>query len=211
MLTMLEINDDTTSLFVRGDSRLLFDVKSSLGHFKFADPPSCVHLPTAELQSMFLSDFGQYITTCSASFRQDQQQSHLYKRFLRLFRELEDHVVFLVHVSSGGPGRAQDLFDISLQKTPTSGCAQYLTASTIKLDTMVHKRPDHQAYSKSLIQRFPTYIVSKILSMYIAISRGLHATHDRLWSAAIHDESSLIQSFNRGASSSFRASFQFNT
>ena len=209
ILQILQINESIANLLTHISTNLIFDIKASLGHFKVEPCPACDHL-CDDLRSLCTNDLGQYLTTRGSLFYQQQQQSQEYKQLLRLLREFEDHLVFLVHVSSGGPGRAQDLFDVFLQQSPTGGSARYLTESTIKLDSIVHKRPNHQHSSAERISRYPTYFVAKHLSTYVAIVRGLFLNHDRLWSPMIKDEASYIQCFNRGASSSFRVSFQFN-
>ena len=125
-------------------------------------------------------------------------------------KELQDFIIFLVHIVSGGPGRAQDVLDIMLVHTPTSGHVYALSEITMKIEALVHKNPDVQHNFGRKISRFPNYTTAKLISLFVAFTQGAISGHGRLWLPSVRNDMDLTRCFERAASQCFRHHLHFN-
>ena len=190
---------------------IFFPQQKSIAHFRLTnEAESTIQLNsgTGSSDSMSVQDIGEYI---SASARQYlESHPHSRKEFETILRELQDFVLFLVHVVSGGPGRAQDLLDIMLFKTPSAGFINAFTDTNLRIDAIVHKMPSVQHGSTRYVSRFPNYHTSRILAVFVSLSIGAYPDQRRLWNATIREEADIIKCFERSALRCFRAPLNFN-
>ena len=209
MLETLSVSPGIVDLLTLAHSNLLFHTNQTVGHFH-SDMTS-LPLSEEELQELSADDIGIFVTAKAEKYKDDHSATTTqHAQLIKLLKDFESHLVFLVHLSSGGPGRAQDVFDLMLGHTSTSGRIEHLTNIAMRIESIVHKRPDHQHVERNVISRFPTYSTCKLVSVYVSIVRGLFPNHQRLWSPLLKDKEDLIDAFNRAAASSFRVPMQFN-
>jgi hypothetical protein len=161
ILSKIGLNDTIIQLLSIAHRNIKFmPVKEIIGHFV---SHGISEQALAEISAL---DLGALVTNKVRLFLEENPEEKA--AFIERLKELQDLIIFLVHIVSGGPGRAQDVLDIMLVYTPTNGHISALTEMTMRIEALVHKTPDVQHTSARTISRFPNYSTAKLISIFVA-------------------------------------------
>ena len=203
LLALIGLPQSITRLLSIAHQNISFmPMKDIIGHFVANG------ISQRDLQEISVADLGVVVTDAVKSWLLQNPASR--DDILARLHELQDLIIFLVHIVSGGPGRAQDVLDIMLVHTPTMGHISAITEINFKIDAIVHKASDVQHSASKTISRFPNYSTAKLISIFVAFSQGVYGDNRRLWLPSVRNDTELIKCFERAASQCFRLPLHFN-
>ena len=130
------------------------------------------------------------------------RQGHLKE----IFSKLQDFIIFLIHVTSGPTGRADDLAELSFEHTADgTKCITAALEYQLEIVTSIHKHERRPTAFLNVVRRHPVYSVCCALSLFGSFRILLFQLHDDniIWSQEHMSSIDVIKGLDNASSICF--------